>query len=417
MAEKVLMPKLGFDMAEGVLVRWIKMEGDAVAKGDVLAEIETDKATVEVESQLEGQLLKQLVKQDAIVPVGAPIAIIGQAGESVEMPDSAGVEKAPAQEKQVGKAESKTVEAAAEPAAEPVLEEGDRIKISPLAKKIADESNLPLTGLNGTGPGGRIVKADVEKKLSEGTPAMASIPVTRSVTTPMPVINGEDKKIPVNKLRQIIGRRLVESKQQVPHFYLSRGYQVDGLMKLRTEINQLLPAEEKLSVNDFIVKAVALTLVEFPNLNASLVGNEIVQHGNINIGNAVAVEGGLMTVVTRDANLKSIRSISAETKGMVQRARDGKVKTEDIEGSTFSISNLGMYKIDHFAAIINPPEAAILAVGAAQQVPVVQENALGIAWMMNMTISADHRITDGAEAAEFMLRLEYYLQNPLMLLV
>jgi pyruvate dehydrogenase E2 component (dihydrolipoamide acetyltransferase) len=415
MAEKVLMPKLGFDMAEGVLVRWIKMEGDAVVKGDVLAEIETDKATVEVESQLDGQLLKQLVKQDAIVPVGAPIAVIGKAGESVEMPDSAGVVKAPVQEKQVEKTESKSAEAATEP----VLEEGDRIKISPLAKKMAEESKLPMAGLNGTGPGGRIVKADVEKRLSEGTPVMASIPAVRSAAAaaPMPSVNREDKKVPVNKLRQIIGRRLVDSKQQVPHFYLSRAYQVDGLMKMRTELNQLLPAEDKLSVNDFIVKAVALTLVEFPNLNASLVGNEIIQHGNINIGNAVAVEGGLMTVVTRDAHLKSIRSISSETKGMVQRARDGKVKTEDIEGSTFSISNLGMYKIDHFAAIINPPEAAILAVGAAQQVPVVQENALGIAWMMNMTISADHRITDGAEAAEFMLRLEYYLQNPLMLLV
>jgi pyruvate dehydrogenase E2 component (dihydrolipoamide acetyltransferase) len=415
MAEKVLMPKLGFDMAEGVLIRWIKMEGDAVVKGDVLAEIETDKATVEVESQLDGQLLKQLVKQDAIVPVGAPIAVIGKTGESVEIPDSAGVVKAPVQDKQVEKTETKSAEAAAEP----VLVEGERIKISPLAKKMAEESNLPLTGLSGTGPGGRILKADVEKRLSEGTPVMASSPAVRSAAAagPMPVVNREDKKVPVNKLRQIIGRRLVESKQQIPHFYLSRAYQVDGLMKMRAEINQLLPAAEKLSVNDFIVKAVALTLVEFPNLNASLIGNEIVLHGNINIGNAVAVEGGLMTVVTRDAHLKSIRSISAETKGMVQRARDGKVKTEDIEGSTFSISNLGMYKIDHFAAIINPPEAAILAVGAAQQVPVVQENTLGITWMMNMTISADHRITDGAEAAEFMLRLEYYIQNPLMLLV
>ncbi len=407
MAEKVLMPKLGFDMAEGVLVRWIKFEGDPVAKGDVLAEIETDKATVEVESQLDGQLLKHLVAQESIVPVGAPIAVIGQPGEAIEVPDSAGVENAPAQVKQVEKTEIKTVEATAEPA----FLEGERIKISPLAKKIADESKLPLTGLNGTGPGGRIVKADVEKMLAQG------IPVARLMTTSAPIQDRLDRKIPVNKLRQIIGRRLVESKQQIPHFYLSRAYQVDGLMKMRAEINQLLPADEKLSVNDFIVKAVALTLGEFPNLNASLVGNEIVQHASINIGNAVAVEGGLMTVVTRDAHLKPIRSISIETKSMVQRARDGKVKTEDIEGSSFSISNLGMYKIDHFSAIINPPEAAILAVGAAQQVPVVQENALGIAWMMNMTLSADHRITDGAEAAEFMLRLEYYIQNPLLLLV
>jgi pyruvate dehydrogenase E2 component (dihydrolipoamide acetyltransferase) len=410
MAEKVLMPKLGFDMAEGVLVRWIKGEGDPVIRGDVLAEIETDKATVEVESQLDGQLLKHLVEQDSVVPVGATIALIGKPGESVDVSDIPG----PAKTKVEEHPEPKVQDAVVETKDESAQLEGDRIKVSPVAKKMAEEHQLSLAELNGSGPGGRIVKADIEKVLEQAPPDKPKASLARSVVI---TDEREDKKVPVNKLRQIIGRRMAESKQQVPHFYLSRAYPVEALMKVRAEINQLLSAEEKLSVNDFIVKAVALTLTEFPNLNAALLGNEIVQYGSINIGNAVAVEGGLMTVVTRDAHLKPIRAISEETKAMVERARQGKVKTEDIEGSTFSISNLGMYQIDHFSAIINPPEAAILAVGSAQQVPVVQDDALGIAWRMNMTLSADHRITDGAEAAKFMLRLEYYINNPLLLLV
>jgi pyruvate dehydrogenase E2 component (dihydrolipoamide acetyltransferase) len=408
MAETVQMPKLGFDMAEGVLVRWVKLEGDAVVKGDVLAEIETDKATVEVESQFTGQMLSHLVEQDSVVPVGTPIAMIGEAGEKVTIPAASTAEepaKAPAQPE-------KSVSKSPEPAAEIPDAKGDRIKVSPVARKMAEDHQVNLSSLAGSGPGGRIVKVDVENALKQS-------PVSRTQPLPStrPLVTPADQKVPLNKLRQIIGRRMAESKQTVPHFYLSRAYPVERLMTMRSEINLLLPAEEKLSVNDFIVKAVALTLAEFPNLNAALMDNEIVQYGDINIGNAVALEDGLMTIVSHNANLKSIRTISAETKEMVQRARSGKVKTEDIEGSTFSISNLGMYKIDHFSAIINPPEAAILAVGAAQKVPVVKDDAIEIAWMMNMTISADHRITDGAESAEFMLRLEHYLSNPLLLLV
>ena len=415
MAEIIEMPKLGFDMAEGVLVRWIKLEGDTVHKGDVLAEIETDKATVEVESQFDGQVLKHYVEQDSTVPVGAPIAVIGAPGEKVEElvapPETAKQtqEKLPEDDKEGAKA-------APMPSAAASLE-GGRIKASPLARKIAADRQIDLAAIQGSGPGGRIVKNDVENLAA--TPSVLGTGNKAAIVSPMlsPAVHREDQKVPVNKLRQIIGRRMAESKQQIPHFYLTRTYAVDALMKMRTEINQLLPPEEKLSVNDYLVKAVALTLAEFPNLNSALLGNEIVQYGTINIGNAVALGGGLMTVVTRDANLKTVRMISAETKAMVQRARDGKVKNEDIEGSTFSISNLGMYKIDHFSAIINPPEAAILAVGAAKQVPVVKDDQVTIGWQMNMTISADHRVTDGAEAAEFMLRLEHYLENPLTLLV
>ena len=413
MAEIVQMPKLGFDMAEGVLVRWIKLEGDTVHKGDVLAEIETDKATVEVESQFDGQVLKHYVEQDSVVPVGKPIAVIGEPGEKVD--DLPGGTEKPA------KAEEKAVETVPEKSQAPapsaaVMLEGDRIKASPLARKIAADKHIDLSGIAGSGPGGRIVKADLEN-ISAQPSGMPAIQTSFAAPTIIPAVHQEDQKVPLKKLRQIIGRRMVESKQQVPHFYLNRAYAVDALMKMRSDINKLLPPEEKLSVNDYLVKAVALTLVDFPNLNSALMGNEIVQYGHINIGNAVALGGGLMTVVTRDANLKSVRMISAETKAMIQRARDGKVKNEDIEGSTFSISNLGMYKIDHFSAIINPPEAAILAVGAAKQVPVVKDDQVTIGWQMYMTISADHRVTDGAEAAEFMLRLEHYLENPLALLV
>ena len=409
MAETVLMPKLGFDMAEGVLVRWVKNEGEKVAKGEVLAEIETDKATVEVESQYDGTLLKRIVEADSVVPVGAPIAFIGESGENVDLPESDRKVEKPAV--QAPPAEKK---ASIEPVSSTMtIGNGERIKASPVARKMAEDNHIELGGLSGSGPGGRIIKADVEEAMSRPSIMAPQLVSAHSVSN----VSREDQKVPLNKLRQIIGRRMVESKQSVPHFYLSRDYEVGALMQMRKDVNELLPAEEKLSVNDFIVKAVALTLSEFPNLNAALLGNEIVQYGNINIGNAVALGGGLMTVVAKDANLKSIRTISAETKEMVERARDGKVRPEDIEGSTFSISNLGMYKIDHFSAIINPPEAAILAVGAAKKVPVVKDDEIEPAWMMNMTISADHRVTDGAEAAEFMLRLEHYLSNPLLLLV
>ena len=409
MAETVLMPKLGFDMAEGVLVRWVKNEDEKVAKGEVLAEIETDKATVEVESQFDGTLLKRIVEADSVVPVGAPIAVIGEPGESIDIPEGDEKvekenEKAPVVEKEAQNA------SVPQPAA---VSDGERIKASPVARKIAEDNQIDLSVLSGSGPGGRIVKADIEEAMSKPSIAMPKLAVAQTV----PTVSREDQKVPLNKLRQIIGRRMVESKQNVPHFYLTREYEVGALMQMRKNVNELLPVEEKLSVNDFVVKAVALALAEFPNLNAALMGNEIVQYGNVNIGNAVALGGGLMTVVVKDANLKSIRTISAETRNMVERARDGKVRPEDIEGSTFSISNLGMYKIDHFSAIINPPEAAILAVGAAKKVPVVKGDDIVPAWMMNMTISADHRVTDGAEAAEFMLRLEHYLSNPLLLLV
>lgn len=436
MSDTVTMPKLGFDMAEGTLVRWVKAEGENVTKGDVLAEIETDKATVEVESGFSGLMARHLVSRGDIVPVGTPIAIIAQPGETIEAP----AEGAPAEQK----AEKGQAAAAEKPAAEPQpVEEsasgGDgRIKASPLARRVASENGVDLSRVKGSGPGGRIVRSDVEaalkapKKAPEAAPVPAPAQVAPSAAVPAkpaaapvplaPVSAGafeapQDEVIKVSRLRAAIARRMVESKTQIPHFYITRTYKFEKLMALRSQLNAYLPDDQKLTVNDFIIKAVALTLRQFPNVNASLQGDQIIRHGHINIGSAVSIEGGLMTVVVKDADLKPLRMISTEMRELVARAREGKVKTEDIEGSTFSISNMGMYDVDHFVAIINPPEAGILAVGSALQVPVVEDGELKIGLRMKATVSIDHRVSDGAEGARFMQALAAYLEDPMRLVL
>jgi len=420
------MPKLGFDMAEGTLVRWVKAEGEAVSKGDVLAEIETDKATVEVETSHSGVVARHLVKAGAIVPVGKPIAIIGQPGEVI-----------PGEDKQPGAVENKPAPAVAasvessaspKPAGSPVINSGDRILVSPLAARLAVDKNIDLRRVKGSGPGGRIVRRDIEGlgAALPGSQAVIAPPVAVSAkpakpVTPAPIWTGgnnqaNDEAVPMDKLRTIIGRRMVESKQQVPHFYVTHEYDVAALLKLRKEVNAHLPDDQKVSVNDFIVKAVALTLRQYPNINASLDGGRIIRHGRVNVGVAVALESGLITVVCKDADIKPVRLISAEIKEMVSNARTGKVKPEHIEGSTFSISNLGMFDVEHFVAIINPPEAAILAVGSAREVPVIKDGEVKPGTRMKATISCDHRVTDGAEGARFMQSLAGYLETPIQLL-
>ena len=262
------------------------------------------------------------------------------------------------------------------------------------------------------------MRRDIEAALSSGQPsAVSSQPAPVLGPPSTVVVSHADETVPLTKLRQAIGRRLVEVKQQVPHFYVTHEYKMEAVMEMRKQINGMLPEGEKLSVNDFMVKAVALALREFPNLNASLDGDKVIRHGAVNVGNAVAVEGGLLTVVCKDADQKSLRQISLEVKSMATRVRSGKVKPDDIEGSTFSISNLGMYDVEHFIAIINPPEAAILAVGSALEVPVVEDGEVKPGWRMKATISVDHRISDGAEAAQFMQALAKYLEEPLRLMV
>ncbi len=416
MAEIVSMPKLGFDMAEGTLVRWVKNEGDAIAKGDVLAEIETDKATVEVESSFSGVVARHLVEAGAIVPVGTPIAVIGAEGEEVkDVPGLSGTpENAPAP---AAAAPAPAAPAAPQPAAAPVS--SGPVVASPLARRIAADNGLDLAAVRGTGPGGRIVKRDVEAALKAG-PAAVPAPAAPAATIPAAVPAAAaraDEVVGLDRLRVAIGRRMTESKQQLPHFYVTHEYDMEALLGLRKQVNALLPEEDKLSVNDFIVKAVGLCLRRFPNLNASLKEGQLVRHGAVNVGVAVAVEGGLLTIVTRATDAKPLRTLSGEIRDLVSRARSGKVRPDDIEGSTFSISNLGMYDVEHFIAIINPPEAAILAVGSAREVPVVKDGQVTAGLRMKATLSADHRVTDGAEAAQFMQALADYLEQPLRLLV
>ena len=283
-----------------------------------------------------------------------------------------------------------------------------------MAKKIARDAKVDLSHIQGTGPGGRIVRKDIEDILSAGpTTGPANVPAYQPTIQAAPT----DETIGMTKLRQAIARRMAESKATIPHFYVSHEYKMDAVMILRKQLNEYLPDNEKLSVNDFIVKAVALALRDFPNLNASFAGDKVIRHGAINVGVAVSVENGLLTVVSRNTDQQPLRQISAEVKRMAVGARGGKVKPDDIEGSTFSISNLGMYDVENFVAIINPPEAAILAVGSAKEVPVAEGGEIKIGWRMKATVSVDHRVSDGAEAAQFMQSLAKYLEEPLRLLV
>ena len=412
MAETISMPKLGFDMAEGLLVRWVKQVGETINKGDVLAEIETDKATVEVESSATGVVLQLIVDQGTMVPVNAPIAVIGSAGEKV---DVAAPSKVEVQKSVDEKPALQTQPIAAPVQQTPVSLETGSVKASPLAKKIARDQKVDLSNVKGTGPGGRIVRKDIEAALSSGQPTPV---VSKSVAFLGPPISSvENQTIQTTKLRQAIGRRLVESKTTIPHFYVTHEFKMDALIDMRKQVNAYLPDNEKVSVNDFILKGVALSLRQFPNLNATIKGSEVIQFGHVNVGVAVTVPGGLMTVVVKDTDQKTLRQVSGEVKVMAARARDGKVKPEDVDDSTFSTSNLGMYDVEDFIAIINPPEAGILAISSAREVPVVESGELKVGWRMKATISVDHRISDGAEAAQFMQKLAEFLENPVRMLL
>ncbi len=286
----------------------------------------------------------------------------------------------------------------------------DGVRASPLARSLARANTIDLSAIKGSGPGGRIIKRDIEGFLT--SPVPAPLPTYQPSSSVIP-----DKFIPLNRLRSAIGRRMSDSKQQVPHFYVTHEYDMAALMDLRSSINGEIGGDEKISVNDFIIKAAALTLRQYPNLNASLQNERIVQHGSVHMGIAVAVEGGLLTVACRNADIKSLRQISAEVRSLAQRAREGKVRPDDIQGSTFSISNLGMFDVEHFIAIINPPEAAILAIGSVLEQPVVKEGQIAVGIRMKATLSVDHRISDGVEAARFLQSLAEYLESPLKLLL
>ena len=288
------------------------------------------------------------------------------------------------------------------------------VKASPLAKRIAREKGIDLSAISGSGPGDRIVKRDLEK--AQSAESKAGLQPKVKAEPSLPKVSGKDEVIEISRLRAAIGKRMLESHQSIPYFTLTHSYNAEALTTLRKELNEGAADEAKISVNDFFIRAAALALVEFPNLNASISGSQITRHGNINIGVAVAVENGLLTIVVKNADQKTLPEVSKEMKEMAARVRDGKVRNDDIEGSTFTISNLGMFDVEDFTAIINPPEAAILAIGSAMQVPVVNNGTLSVGWRVKATLSADHRITDGAEAARFMQHLALFLEQPWRLL-
>lgn len=413
MANTVEMPKLGFDMAEGKLVKWVKGENEKIEKGDVLAEIETDKATVEVESPFSGVVAKHLVEENTVLPVGMPIAVITGEGEVLNQEEftekkAAEIETPAESVEPLVKIEIPKEEASEKPQTSGI------IKASPLAKRIAREKGIDLASISGSGPGERIVKRDLE--MAQVSAAKPVLQPSAAADALLPKASGKDEVIEASRLRAAIGKRMLESHQSIPYFTLTHNYNAEALITLRKEMNEGLADDLKISVNDYFIHAAALALLQYPNLNASISGNQIIRHGNINIGVAVAVENGLLTIVVKNADQKPLSKISSEMKEMAARVRDGKVRNDDIEGSTFTISNLGMFDVEDFTAIINPPEAAILAIGSALQVPVVNNGVLAVGWRVKATLSADHRITDGAEAARFMQHLALYLEQPWRLL-
>jgi pyruvate dehydrogenase E2 component (dihydrolipoamide acetyltransferase) len=427
MAEVVKLPKLGLDMQEGTFVNWVKKVGDTVKAGDVLAEIESDKATIEVESTVSGVLLETLVDVGQVVPVGAPIARIGVEGAETESLKA----EAPARQEQrpEQKAEQPAPPAAPQgngKAAAPAAQDEDLpggVRASPIARRIAEERGIDLRQVQGTGPGGRIVKSDVESFQPTARPAAAPVspvpaaPAAARAQAAPPTGPGITEE-PISRLRARIATRMTESKQTVPHFYVTTEIDMAPALALRKEVNEGLPDEQKVSVNDLVVKAVALTLRQFPNLNSHYYGDRIVRFEHINIGIAVALDsGGLINVVAKDADITSISRLAQRNKEMIAAARSGKVRPEDIEGSTFTVSNLGPYDVENFLAIINPPEAGILAVGSAREVPVVVNGELKVGTRMKCTLSVDHRVSDGAEGAQFMQAFKKLLESPMRLLI
>jgi len=426
MSDVVSLPQLGLSMQEGTFVNWVKNLGDAVQKGDVIAEVEADKATIEIEAPAAGMLLETLVKSGDTVKVGQPIATIGAAGDKPAAAAPAVAAPAPvAVPVAAPKAATAPVSAPvpAAPKAAPGENGAGSIKASPLARRLAQERGIDITAVRGTGPGGRITKTDVENYQPPAPGTQPARPVEIfSPAKPAPqyvVPAGADvTEEPISRMRSRIAQRTTESKQNVPHFYITSEIDMAPAVALRKQINETLPEEQKVTVNDMIVKAVALALRQFPNLNSHYFGDKIVRHKRINIGIAVALEnGGLLNVVAQDADSTAISKMAQRNKEMIAAARSGKVDPKYIEGSTFTVSNLGPYDVEHFEAIINPPEAGILAVASARQVPVVINGEIKIGTRMKVTLSVDHRVSDGAEGAQFIVAVRNLLENPMRLLL
>ena len=422
------MPKLSDTMTEGTVVRWLKKEGEEVEIGDIIAEIETDKATMEMEAFDEGILSKISVPEGGKAPVGSAIAILLEDGESEEA-STPSAESAPAALPNTPPAAAKALESAAAtvnksqtPAPTPT--DGGRIKASPLAKKIAESEGVDLTAVSGTGPGGRIVKADVvaAPPASSPAPAPAAPPAPAVAPVPAaisPVAEGADQIVELSSMRKIIAERLLTSKISIPHFYLHLEVDAAPLMALRKQINAQSEASHgnKYSVNDFVVKALINASVTVPEANASFNGDHIVQFAHVGISVAIAVDDGLVTPVVKNAEQKSLLAISKEIKEMAVRARDKKLAPNEFDGGTVTISNLGAWGVESFDAIVNPPQAVILSVGGIIEKPVVKDGEIVPGLRMNLGVSCDHRVVDGAVGAKFLGEIKRLLENPALMLV
>jgi len=426
MASRVLMPKGSDTMTEGKVLKWLKNEGEQVANGDALVEIETDKVDMEVESMASGVLRKVLVQAGETVPVGQMLAVIGKAEEDISslissnggaaaaakppaVPEKAQAEsKASAPPQPLARAEAPAPAPSPTPQQAPQPAEGGRVLASPLARRMARDAGLDLAAIQGSGPGGRIIRRDVESATAAGAPAAA--PAAQFAPQ-----GPEFRDEPLSQMRKTIAQRLAQSLGPVPHFYLTIDVDMKKAKELRESANKLNP-DLKLTYNDIIVKACAVSLTQHPDVNASFTGNAIRYHNRIHLGIAVAIDGGgLITPVVRDCNFKTLQQISAESKDLIARARTRKLKPEEYTGGTFSVSNLGMMGIVEFSAVINPPEGAILAIGSVEEKPVVENGQITMGFRCRMTLSCDHRVVDGATGARFLQSLQQILENPILM--
>jgi pyruvate dehydrogenase E2 component (dihydrolipoamide acetyltransferase) len=430
MTIQVLMPALSPTMTEGKLAKWLKREGEAIASGDVIAEIETDKATMEVEAVDEGVLGKILVPEGSEgVAVNAPIAILLTEGEDASaLAQAQTAPAAPAPGTPAGVAPAPAGAATPAPTAQPVARaDGQRIFASPLARRLAAEGGLDLAGVTGSGPHGRIVKRDVEAALA--APKAAPPPPPKPAAepapakpAPAPAVEGMAAydEVPHSTMRKVIAKRLSESKRDIPHYYLTIDCNLDAVLDLRAKLNARSPdgaGAFKLSINDFLIRAVALALKAYPEANSAWTDDALRLFKTVDIAVAVATPNGLITPVVRNADAKGLASIAGEVRDLAERARAGKLKPEDYQGGTFTVSNLGMYGIREFSAIINPPQSCLLAVGAAEKRPIVKDGALAVATMATCTLSADHRSVDGAKGAEFLAIFKRLVEDPLTMML
>ena len=442
MATEILMPALSPTMEEGTLAKWLVKEGDTVKSGDIMAEIETDKATMEFEAVDEGVIGKLLVAEGTQgVKVNAPIATLLAEGEEAGAAPAPKAETKADAPKTEPKAEAATApqteapkaEAAKAPAPAPASQDGKRVFASPLARRLAAEKGVDLAAVKGSGPNGRIVKADVDSaQPGAAKPATAATapaaPATAAAPAAMPqgmsyevvkklLADRETEEVMLDGMRRTIAARLTEAKQTIPHFYLRRSARIDALLAFRGQLNASLESRGvKLSVNDFIIKACALALQEVPDANAVWAGDRILKLKPSDVGVAVAVDGGLFVPVLKDADKKTLSALSAEMKDLAARAKSKKLAPQEYQGGSFAISNLGMFGIENFDAVINPPHGAILAVGAGIRQPVVEGDSVGIATVMSMTLSVDHRVIDGALGAQLLEKIVGYLENPMAML-